>query len=63
MVKRAIGRSDSDAAHTQTKELWTHPDVQPLAISDVHALAPNFEILALVSLALFCQHYVTSFTK
>jgi hypothetical protein len=53
MVKRMIGRLDPDAAHTQTKEIWTHPDIQLLAVSGIHALAPNFEVLAFVSLTSF----------
>jgi len=30
MVKRTMGRLDPDSAHTQTKDLWTHPDIQLL---------------------------------
>lgn len=63
MGKRTIGRSDSNAAHTKTKELWPHPDIQLLAVSDVHVLVPSFEVLAFVSLVLFCQPYVAGSTK
>jgi hypothetical protein len=43
MAGRTIGRSDSDAVHTKTKELWTHPDIQLLAILGIRALAPNLK--------------------
>lgn len=63
MAKRMVGRLDFGAVHTETKELWPHPDIQLHAVSGVHALPPNFEVLAFVSLASFYQPYVAGSTK
>jgi hypothetical protein len=53
MVKRTTGWLGPDVAHTQTKELWTYPGIQLAVVSGIHALAPNFEVLAFVSLTSF----------
>jgi len=43
MVKRTMGWLNPGAVHTRTGELWTHPNIQLLSASGIHALALNLK--------------------